>query len=347
MKNEYYKVLANTENMQREDWLALRGKGIGGSDVGTIVGANKYKSAFALWAEKTGKIVNEFKGNEATQWGHDLELIVAQRFAQKTGKSVVAWPVMLQSTRWEFMRANLDFLIMTDEGDNGEWKAGEVTTYTGKNELPYDRIEAILEIKTSGIVGRGSLADWQDDGVPKSYELQGAHYSLVTGIQKVVFGALVAGEGLVIRNRFYEEDDLEMIAYAEINFWECVVNDFAPDPDGSETTHKAITAMFPVHQPLKKVEASEEVAKAFFQWQTAKEQADDAERIASQYRAILELAIGDGEALTHNGKTLFTYKATSPKPAFDAKAFQEANPELYEQFLRPRSGYRVLRPAKD
>lgn len=38
----------------REDWLKVRNTGLGGSDCGSILGLNPYKSALTLWSEKTG-----------------------------------------------------------------------------------------------------------------------------------------------------------------------------------------------------------------------------------------------------------------------------------------------------
>ncbi len=46
---------------------------VGGSDVPTILGLNKYKTQFELAQEKTGIKPSEFKGNEYTQFGNALE----------------------------------------------------------------------------------------------------------------------------------------------------------------------------------------------------------------------------------------------------------------------------------
>ena len=307
---------------------------------GTIVGVNKYKSAFALWAEKTGMVTNKFQGNAATQWGNDLELVVAQTYARDHKKAVVAWPVMMRSKRWNFMLANLDFLIVEP---TTEFPVGVVTS----TEREPEGIKAILEIKTSGIVGRGSAEAWANDGVPIGYELQGCHYSVVTGIERVVFAALVAGEGLVVRGRKYDEDDVNDLVNEELRFWDYVANRVAPPPDGSEQTRKAIQQIYPSSVATKSYEAGSEEAVVFRQYQDAKRIADEAEAKASALRAQLELAIGDAEVMTYKGKPLFTYKVTSPKPAFDTKKFEAENPELFEKYLAPRSGFRVLRMGKE
>ncbi|MDK7119595.1 YqaJ viral recombinase family protein, partial [Streptococcus oralis] len=46
---------------------------VGGSDVPTILGINKYKSQFELAKEKTGIQPSQFTGNEYTAFGNALE----------------------------------------------------------------------------------------------------------------------------------------------------------------------------------------------------------------------------------------------------------------------------------
>ena len=48
-----------TAAMSKEEWTALRSTTIGGSDAAAILGLNPYKSPYALWAEKTGKVIPE------------------------------------------------------------------------------------------------------------------------------------------------------------------------------------------------------------------------------------------------------------------------------------------------
>jgi len=46
--------------MDKLNWLKQRQKGIGGSDVGAILGLNKYKSAFQVYLDKTEEITADF-----------------------------------------------------------------------------------------------------------------------------------------------------------------------------------------------------------------------------------------------------------------------------------------------
>src|SRR5690606_38820092 len=80
-------VLVKTNGMDRSEWLEWRKKGIGGSDAAAIVGLDKYRSAFDVYAEKVGLKAEE-PDNEAMRQGRDLEQYVAERFMEATGKRV-------------------------------------------------------------------------------------------------------------------------------------------------------------------------------------------------------------------------------------------------------------------
>ncbi|CAG9257981.1 hypothetical protein BDI4_570036 [Burkholderia diffusa] len=47
--------LVKTADLSRDDWLAVRRTGIGGSDAASAVGLNPYMSALELWLDKTGR----------------------------------------------------------------------------------------------------------------------------------------------------------------------------------------------------------------------------------------------------------------------------------------------------
>ena len=74
-------VLASTENMPYEDWLAYRKQGIGGSDASVVCGISRYKSPIELWMEKTDQIPAQEAG-EAAYWGTLLEPFVREEFTQ-------------------------------------------------------------------------------------------------------------------------------------------------------------------------------------------------------------------------------------------------------------------------
>jgi putative phage-type endonuclease len=68
----------------REEWLIARRGGIGGSEVGALVGVNEYETTFSVWDTKMngGKDLSD---QPAVEWGHRLEHVVAEKTAEEIG----------------------------------------------------------------------------------------------------------------------------------------------------------------------------------------------------------------------------------------------------------------------
>ena len=73
-------------NQQRLD----RSKGIGGSDVGIILGLSTFKTPYQLYLEKIGKGPEDDKMSPAQEWGHRLEPIIRNKFAENNGVKIEA-----------------------------------------------------------------------------------------------------------------------------------------------------------------------------------------------------------------------------------------------------------------
>lgn len=62
----------------REEWLQLRSKGIGSSEVGTLVGVNPYETPYQLWRRKKGLDAPKAE-TFAMKAGHYLEKVSRTR----------------------------------------------------------------------------------------------------------------------------------------------------------------------------------------------------------------------------------------------------------------------------
>ena len=76
------------ESFLEDESIDPKLKGIGGSDVGTILGANPHKSSWELWAELHGN-KPRFRGNMATKVGHEQEPYICDTYARKHKASLV------------------------------------------------------------------------------------------------------------------------------------------------------------------------------------------------------------------------------------------------------------------
>jgi putative phage-type endonuclease len=68
----------------REAWLAARREGVGGSEVGALIGVSEYETAFSVYniKKRGGKDLSDIP---AIEWGHRLEEVVAQKTADELG----------------------------------------------------------------------------------------------------------------------------------------------------------------------------------------------------------------------------------------------------------------------
>jgi putative phage-type endonuclease len=199
-----FKKLCDTRNLSKKEWLEVRKKGIGGSDVGTIFKANKYKTLIELWKEKTGLLDDEAPDgpNEKMYWGLELENIIRNEFTKRTGIKVVKEPFILQHSEYNFMIANLDGICQDKENNY------------------------VFEAKT------GQYSDEWENKIPFTYYLQLQHYLAVTNFNRAYLAALLNGNKFLIYSIKKNDDFIKEMIHKEIQFWYLVVNKTAPMDDG-------------------------------------------------------------------------------------------------------------------
>lgn len=205
-------VTANTENTKvlgydnEDDWHELRAKRIGGSDVGAILGVNPYKSIVDVYVDKTEG--SDFKGNNATYWGHVLEGTVLKEFSNRH-KELIVYEVPYSVVN-DFLIANLDGALKDKEtGDYG-----------------------VLEIKTTSVWNR---REWEEDIIPQSYYAQIQHYLMLTGYKFAYVAVLIGGNEYKEFKVERSEEDIELIRNKSTEFYnENLLKKIPPMPDGSD-----------------------------------------------------------------------------------------------------------------
>lgn len=292
------------------EWLELRKGYIGGSDAAAVIGLNAYASPYSVWADKLGKLP-EKEDSEAMRLGRDLEEYVAQRFTEKSGKKVRKCNYILVNHKYPFAHANVDRLIVGD--DEG------------------------LECKTTSVL---NLKSFKNGEFPDNYYCQCVHYLAVSERKRWYVAVLVLGKGFYIyqmtriKDDIYPEwcesslyvDDNEIAALmgAEEEFWHYVETKTPPPVDGTESSSKAITALYP--------ESNETTIDLFPIGNTLmaynavcaqiKTLEADKEALANEVKTYMKEAQG-GE----NDKFRVSWKS-STRQTFDSKAFAKDHPNM-------------------
>jgi putative phage-type endonuclease len=182
----------------REQWLAERRTGIGGSDAAASLGLDPYRSMTELYLDKTGQVPAEMPDSERMRFGQMLETVIAAAYAAKHQVRVRRRNGVVRHPGFPWMIANVDRVL---EGQ----RVG-------------------LECKnTDSLVWK--FGDWGEPGtdqVPQPYLFQCLHYMSVLDYDQWHLAALVGGNHLetyiIERDRELEQ----MMIEAEHAFWQCV-----------------------------------------------------------------------------------------------------------------------------
>lgn len=304
-----------TTNMSKEDWEKLRSTTIGGSDAAAILGMNPHKSAYALWAEKTGKVIPEdISQKEAVRLGTDLEDYVAHRFTEATGKKVRRENYTVFRDDMPYAHANYDRLVV---GEN-----------------------AGLEIKTTNAL---NMKKFKNGEFPANYYCQCVHYMMISGLKRWYLAVLVLGIEFKVFVIERDEAEIEALRMAEENFWYQVQNDLPPEIDGMDSTVDALNAEFPVSEPDSEIDLTGcAVDLAILDECTQQIKALEEKKAAAQAR-IME-AMGSAERGGY-GSYRVTWKSQK-RQTFDRKRFEKENGAIPEAYLKT-SESRTFRFKKD
>lgn len=307
-------VVVKTNNLTREEWLKYRTGGIGGSDVSIIAGINPFKSIHQLWLEKTGQVEPEQTESEYAHFGTLLEPIVRKEFTERTGIKVRQKHMLLQSSDYPFMLADLDGVINED---------GEM---------------AIFEAKTAS---KYKMDTWEEE-VPAGYILQVQHYMAVTGAKKTYIAALVGGNHFVYHVVERDEVMIAKIITMEKYFWEThVLGGVEPIPDGSEATTNYFNSKFSESNG-QIIELPEEALAICEEYERLSEQLKELETAKSAAANQLKSYLKEAEAGTVGDRKIVWKQIF--KSSLDQKRLKEEKPDIYNGYVT-QSSYRRLSVA--
>ena len=304
------------EYENQEKWHELRGIGIGGSDIGAILGVNKYKSAIDIYIDKTeGK---KQDGNRFTHFGHKLEKVVFEEF-QERHSNMKCYTVPYTIQRGVCV-ANVDGMV-------------------------YDPVKdkyGVLELKTTSAYNKD---EWTGDTVPQSYYAQVQHYLYVTGLSFAYIACLVGGNDY---KEFYIERSLEDIDYIQkkaTDFWKNhVMKKVPPMLDGSDSYSKYLLEKADKENEevieLNELNAKAEEIKAL------DEQIKNLEQQLELKKQEIILELNNNHC---NKATSSDYKftiTTQARNSVDKKLMEKENPELVAKYKEIEKRYSTSKESK-
>ncbi|WP_029528551.1 YqaJ viral recombinase family nuclease [Polaromonas glacialis] len=309
--------LVKTNQINRDEWLAVRKRGIGSSDAGAAVGLHPYKSHLELWMEKTGRdgnlpITDPNDELSPMYWGTLLESIVASHYTKRTGRKVRRINAVLQHPTEPWMLANIDREVV------------------GSPDVQ------ILECKTAGMNG----ARLWKDGVPEYVQLQVMHQLAVTGKQAADVAVLICGQELQVHRIERDDAMIHRLMALERQFWSYVERDQAPPADGSDSADLALRALYP-HDSGQTLDFSQDtsMSAAFSDLLVIRQVLATNTQFEAQVKQRIQQRMGIAtKALFETGSV--TWKRSKDGVGLDILSLLKDQPELAQQYPLVKPGSR-------
>lgn len=302
----------------REQWLAERRKGIGGSEIATLLGINPYQSEYQLWLDKTGR-ADEEQQTGAMQRGVWLEPRLAEIFAERTGLTV---------RRCGLARHRHDPRL-------------QVTP----DRLAEDG--GCVEIKSMGTYSK-VRAEWRHGGIARSAYAQAQYQLLVTGRSHAWLVAYEIDQEPMVRGPVERDEPLLADMRALVDTWWSghIATDTPPPVDLATITDEEIALRWPDAEPGSVTQAQwpSHVRALLTERAECHEQLTGAKRRKDEIDQALKVMIGDAEALLVGERPVVTLKPRLNNPSVDP-ALETDLPDVYSKYIR-RSSSRYIHVCK-
>ena len=290
--------------MNREKFLVDRKKGIGGSDVASILGVSPFRTALEVYHDKTSPELYLDEPTEDMQRGVRVEKYILQEYAERNEVQLNTNIPTIVDQECPFMRANIDAKVV------------------GQN--------VVIEAKST----KAPISSWES-GIPEYYKAQVAYYAMLTDAEYVEVPVLFSGWKYACFTYWRDVEYEASIKEAVINFWHNhIVKNIPPKP----TSPEELMAAYPKLEE-KTIEADNNIREKVYLLQEAQAQRKKLEDQEKQLKSQIQGFMGDAGLLDAGFCKLALKEIKATR--FNANAFKEKYTELYQQYLNA-SSYRKL-----
>lgn len=316
----------------QEMWLAARRGGVGGSEVGALIGVSEYETPFSIWKTKIqgGK---DLSGVAAVEWGHRLENVVAEKVAEELG---------LVSRFAGGLWARLDNPILRVTPDRfacrpRSWKAiGVIECKTAGDDEHWE----------SGTIRPGGHGT---GSAPLSYQAQLQWQLGILGLKIGWLGCFVLGQArdfFIVEVHFDAEWFTEMVNGANTFWTDNVLGDEPPMHDLRHPKTEELLKQLTPNVVRPSVDLDPGSAEWLADYRTAKQRVDEAQKDLDGIKNYFRMMVGDAGAGYLGEAKVVSYPEVS-STRIDVEALKRDYPEVAEA-VTVRSTHRrlVIRPPK-
>jgi putative phage-type endonuclease len=299
----------------RSEWLQHRTKGIGSSEVATIVGLNPYETPYQLWRRKVG-IDAPIDDNQYMRAGRLLEDAVSRFFEEETNKKIIAsskgdW--LIQSKAKPYLQVSPDRLYWVGDKRNNANKG-------------------ILECKTT-------QKQIEKDNLPKHWFCQLQYQLGVSGLQQGAIAWLTQGRDFGYSELNFVPDFYEWLVEEVDRFW---IDNILGKKEPDLISVDDVVTMFPNHIEGKTINVEEEMFDKVIKLKEIKNSISELETQKKSLEDDIKFAFADNETMSYQDITIATWKSSKSTETFDSKTFIKENPDLAKKYMKTSIGARRL-----
>jgi len=319
----------------------IRPWGIGGSDIGAILGLSPYRSPLEVWLEKSRPtdsgislqgysqpLIQHPTGPEARptlqepseglnlRFGRHLEPFVAQEYERVTGHLTHEHPQTVFHATHRHLFAHVDRLVSTD-GRPVSDGAGRILTDT------------LLECKTASAYTASQWGPSWGDQVPASYLAQCLWYTTVTGCSVAHLAVLLGNSDFRVYRINHDPELGGRLVEAALTFWdEHVMTGIPPAP----RNRAEVLQLHPREVRGLEVGAGEATLRQLRRLKRINRLSKRLEHEVESIKDDLAIQMRDAECISHQGNTLATWRTASPTRRLDLERMKREEPDLVARY---------------
>ena len=290
--------------------------GLGGTDIGAILGLSPYKTPLELWSELVSGDMPANRDLLHLRYGQHTESFVASEYERFSDLFTVKHEPTLFHKKHDYMFGHIDRFVL-DTPDIPAVVDGVVTA------------SRLLECKTSSAFSKNDWGEPGTDQVPSLYLVQCAWYLAITECERADLAVLIGNSDFRV---YTIERDLELegllLSHAE-NFWHEHV--LCKEPPAPISVQDA-SILFPKEAPNSCVLANEEILQIITAYRQACTQSQTLSEECEKLKLEILNYMGHAEKLTLGSKTLATWKCAKSSTRIDTKALVQAHPDIASEF---------------
>ena len=309
---------ATSSHTPQQGW---RPWGIGGSDIGAILGVSPYRGPANVWAEK----VRQGKGGNAAgalpmRLGNYLEPFVVQEYEGLTGNATRQPGATLHHPEYPELFGHVD----------------RIATHTS---TAHATLDVVLECKTCSAHRAHEWGPAWSDQVPPEYLTQCLWYLGLTQCSEAHLAVLIGNTDFRVY-RIQRDETLQQHMFEEAHrFWVGHVLSKVPPP---VSTRDEVEALYPAHEVGLAKEAEGSTIEAVSSYLKLLTQIEELETEAARIKDRIATTMGPAERLTWQGQTLATWKLGRETSRLDLERLRREQPDIVTRYTIKGRGTRRL-----